>query len=357
MKLFKRSLTFVIALLFAISIPFTVFAATEPLNEIVITPSLYFNVKEKDFVADVTQGGCYDDGYIYLYMRDGKDKTKNYGVFVMYEPKTNIYFSKEIYAEHGNDMTYNPVMNQVIIAGGKYYNEEKKKEEGSNRLYCVSNSGEIRNVVSVKGLKSIIGISFIRDKKQYLMLGRKNNGQLVYKYYSMTYEPLSTEISYHQKNNSDIVQGIDADSNYVYASQAEKSNKEGYISVTSLTNKQYVCRYSFDTSRITFIHSGEVENVSNDKTKFYIGINVNSSNEDAVYKWEYSIGDANNDKTINMKDVLLLNKYLAGQDVDISYLAADADKNGTVNSNDAAKIRNIIAGIAKSKGVLDYEDA
>ena len=68
------------------------------------------------------------------------------------------------------------------------------------------------------------------------------------------------------------------------------------------------------------------------------------------------VGDVNNDKTINMKDVLLLNKYLAGQDVDISYLAADADKNGTVDSNDVTKIRNIVAGIAKSKGVAIYED-
>ena len=57
-------------------------------------------------------------------------------------------------------------------------------------------------------------------------------------------------------------------------------------------------------------------------------------------------GDANTDGTVNMKDVLVLRKYLANLDVTFSQEAADATQDGEVNMKDVLAIRKFVAGLA-----------
>ena len=56
-------------------------------------------------------------------------------------------------------------------------------------------------------------------------------------------------------------------------------------------------------------------------------------------------GDANGDGQINLKDVLVARKYVAGIDTEIDLVASDVNKDGAVNMKDILLIRKFIAGI------------
>ncbi len=62
-----------------------------------------------------------------------------------------------------------------------------------------------------------------------------------------------------------------------------------------------------------------------------------------------TIGDANGDGAVNMKDVLVLRKVLAGMSVE-GYVeaAADVTADGAVNMKDVLQLRKFIAGLVKS---------
>ena len=66
--------------------------------------------------------------------------------------------------------------------------------------------------------------------------------------------------------------------------------------------------------------------------------------EDAV------LGDANGDGAVNMKDVLVLRKYLAGIQAEINLVAADANGDGDVNMKDVLALRKFLAGLTESLG-------
>ena len=71
------------------------------------------------------------------------------------------------------------------------------------------------------------------------------------------------------------------------------------------------------------------------------------------------LGDANGDGDVNMKDVLLVRKYMAGTSVEMDMLAADATDDGAVNMKDVLAIRKHVAGIEKlgeKSTVTYYED-
>ena len=55
-------------------------------------------------------------------------------------------------------------------------------------------------------------------------------------------------------------------------------------------------------------------------------------------------GDANDDGVINMKDVLLLRRHLAGMETDLHSVLADADASGSINMKDTLLVRRYVAG-------------
>ena len=57
------------------------------------------------------------------------------------------------------------------------------------------------------------------------------------------------------------------------------------------------------------------------------------------------VGDANGDGAVNMKDVLLARKYLAGIEVTIDLTAADVNGDGAVNMKDILEMRKFLANI------------
>ena len=63
---------------------------------------------------------------------------------------------------------------------------------------------------------------------------------------------------------------------------------------------------------------------------------------------ELVCGDANNDGAVNMKDVLMVRKYLADIEVDINLDNADTNNDGDVNMKDVLNLRKFLAGIVES---------
>ena len=62
------------------------------------------------------------------------------------------------------------------------------------------------------------------------------------------------------------------------------------------------------------------------------------------------LGDANNDGAVNMKDVLLMRKYLAGLDVEYNAENADCNGDGEVNMKDVLMLRKYLANIIDTLG-------
>ncbi len=61
-------------------------------------------------------------------------------------------------------------------------------------------------------------------------------------------------------------------------------------------------------------------------------------------------GDANDDGAVNMKDVLLMRKYMAEMPVTISFENSDVDASGTVNMKDVLSVRKYLAEIIDKLG-------
>lgn len=61
-------------------------------------------------------------------------------------------------------------------------------------------------------------------------------------------------------------------------------------------------------------------------------------------------GDANDDGAVNMKDVLLMRKYMAEMPVTISFENSDVDVSGTVNMKDVLAVRKFLAEIIDTLG-------
>ncbi len=60
------------------------------------------------------------------------------------------------------------------------------------------------------------------------------------------------------------------------------------------------------------------------------------------------LGDANSDGVVNMKDVLVLRKFMADIEVTIDMLAADVTQDGLVNLKDVLQLRKYIAGLIEA---------
>ncbi len=60
---------------------------------------------------------------------------------------------------------------------------------------------------------------------------------------------------------------------------------------------------------------------------------------------EYLPGDANDDGSVDMKDVLLIRKFIAGMVDSLDESAADFNADGSIDMKDVLLIRRFIAGL------------
>ena len=65
---------------------------------------------------------------------------------------------------------------------------------------------------------------------------------------------------------------------------------------------------------------------------------------------EKLLGDANDDGAVNMKDVLILRKQLAGMSPEINMINADCNEDGDVNMKDVLMLRKFLAGLITELG-------
>ncbi|MBR0303531.1 MAG: dockerin type I repeat-containing protein, partial [Clostridia bacterium] len=72
-----------------------------------------------------------------------------------------------------------------------------------------------------------------------------------------------------------------------------------------------------------------------------------STTMNKFYKTPILLGDANGDKDVNMKDVLLLRRQIAGLETigNKLYVNADYDGDGELTMKDVLAMRRFIAGI------------
>lgn len=99
----------------------------------------------------------------------------------------------------------------------------------------------------------------------------------------------------------------------------------------------------------TFILTGDfTANVNSitvtDGVTSYAGISAKNG-EINVTDSRISMGDVNGDGTVNLKDAVMIRRYIAGNwDIDINEAVADVNGDGTVNLKDVVMIRRYIAG-------------
>ncbi len=72
--------------------------------------------------------------------------------------------------------------------------------------------------------------------------------------------------------------------------------------------------------------------------------------DDPTDPTEKLLGDANNDGAVNMKDVLLMRKFLAGLDMEYNAENADCNGDGDVNMKDVLMLRKYLAGLITELG-------
>ena len=71
---------------------------------------------------------------------------------------------------------------------------------------------------------------------------------------------------------------------------------------------------------------------------------------ECVEPTEKLLGDANDDGAVNMKDVLLMRKFLAGMSVTLNEQNADVNGDGDVNMKDVLMLRKYLAGLVETLG-------
>ena len=79
-------------------------------------------------------------------------------------------------------------------------------------------------------------------------------------------------------------------------------------------------------------------------------IEMTTQTEPTVTKQGILLGDATGDGNVNMKDVLVLRKFLAGMDVVYNAQNSDVTGDGTVNMKDVLMLRKYLAGIMETLG-------
>ena len=131
----------------------------------------------------------------------------------------------------------------------------------------------------------------------------------------------------------------DKGSNLTNATFSDETMLQEYVSASDTV----LCLYSDN--------SGDVVNVQTLTLYAYRDTEPTATNVEPTL-----VGDANADGVINLKDVLVLRKYLADLPVELDLAAADVNRDKSVNMKDVLALRQILAygNIYSEQNPLDY---
>lgn len=135
-------------------------------------------------------------------------------------------------------------------------------------------------------------------------------------------------------------------------SSAARQGAKMSITMSSDTFENFVALMYFDNGAWKLVEDASVTQIGAD---YYLAFTSLGAYPYAVLVGtdkaiEAVYGDANDDGAVNMKDVLVMRKYLAEIAVNINLENADVDVSGTVNMKDVLNLRKFLAEIIDHLG-------
>lgn len=163
----------------------------------------------------------------------------------------------------------------------------------------------------------------------------------------------AADVAGYQTNisfNSSVVEVQSVDGGDLGSPTTNLDNDEGWVRITSAqasgVNTPLLAEVTFkivgETGEESPVTVSESETAMFDQGGHAIGSPTFSSGTVAAY--DNGSGDVNGDGNVDAGDVVLVQRYIVGQDVDIDTNAADVNGDGTVDASDALLIEQRIVG-------------
>lgn len=135
-------------------------------------------------------------------------------------------------------------------------------------------------------------------------------------------------------------------------SSAARQGAKMSITMSSNTFENFVALMYYDNGAWKLVEDASATKVGTD---YYLSFTSAGAHPYAVLVGTEKVieafyGDANDDGAVNMKDVLLMRKYLAEIAVEINLVNADVDVSGAVNMKDVLNLRKFLAEIIDHLG-------
>ena len=135
-------------------------------------------------------------------------------------------------------------------------------------------------------------------------------------------------------------------------SSAARQGAKMSVTLSSGTFENFVALMYFDNGAWKLVEDAGATKVGGD---YYLAFTSAGAHPYAVLvgtekEIEALYGDANDDGAVNMKDVLVMRKYLAEIAVSINLVNADVDVSGSVNMKDVLNLRKFLAEIIDHLG-------
>ena len=220
--------------------------------------------KQVMFQHDVLQGSCTDGTYSY-YVLLNKSNYYSKIVKVHHSTRKVVLVSGAMYLGSGNDMTYNPDKNCLVVVQCTGTDPKALISIDPNTLGIIENRHiTLPNKLAggttsdAKGATAFSGIAYDKTRKQYAVLLSHN-----YNFILLDAEMNPIQYVKASKKNDYKIQGIDATSDYILVAQSPKYSSQAYNIITV---------YDWDGNYIAKINAKkgyEIESIFHIGKKYY----------------------------------------------------------------------------------------
>lgn len=220
--------------------------------------------KQVMFQHDVLQGSCTDGTYSY-YVLLNKSNYYSKIVKVHHSTRQVVLVSGAMYLGSGNDMTYNPDKNLLVVVQCTGTDPKALISIDPNTLGIIENRHiTLPNKLAggttsdAAGATAFSGIAYDKTRKQYAILLSHN-----YNFIILDAEMNPIQYVKASKKNDYKIQGIDATSDYILVAQSPKYSSQAYNIITV---------YDWDGNYIAKINAKkgyEIESIFHIGKKYY----------------------------------------------------------------------------------------